>query len=714
MHSTWGVRWWQMSTLLENDVHRFNLNTLRLDKELDTLKIDLLLLPSEIQKRAIVAAQWHTAMDRQVCPLCNSLQGEIIPVDSPEWGRIFPPIHLGCFLSNRTPIYTLDGWKKIGMIKVGDCVLTHKGRFRKVMRLFRSRSYRGKVITVTMRGSFKRFVVTPEHPFLTEAGWKKAIDLKTSDKIMIMATKCKRCKKLIPYYLKYCSRSCNSKDITDRQWSDPNHRKSMSFKASRQLARDYKLGIRDPQKITEVAHKKVKEIVASGRLWGWQDPVKQAKALESVDIEARAKKCSQGMKENNPSNLPGMGERISKRMKEYCKQHPEKHPNFIMAQKGHMTKIEKSIGEVLKSLNLDAVFNFPVDGCFIDWAIPDLKIGIECDGAYWHQDKERDLIRDRRIESFGWILLHLKESEIENDIESCRQKISRLVNNHLGNYEFVSLQIKSVKTRLLGRGRMLYNFAVEEDESYIAMGLVSHNCRCNLSYITADERGVVQRLERYKPVDPDLLAKWSSKIYTDAEIRAMAKHQAESKLPFHENLTQAEKDALDRYSGTAYKDMRSYMKGGAPERRALRKEWGSEWYDKIKEDSETILKLFRKYHDGQANLMIHRSLGDLDESFYTRIKAYKAGDTISIDKSMTSWTADPKIVDDFTSGTHRVKFSLRGGRKTTKELDVWKYSSQPQEKEVLVSTTNFKVVEVKEVLDKKMGTKTLNVILEEI
>jgi len=235
-----------------------------------------------------------------------------------------------------------------------------------------------------------------------------------------------------------------------------------------------------------------------------------------------------------------------------------------------------------------------------------------------------------------------------------------------------------------------------------------------LSYITADERGVIPRLAKYKPTDPDLLARWSSKIYTDAEIREMAKKQAESKLPFHENLTQSEKDALDRYSGTAYKDMRLYMKGGAPERRALRKEWGSEWYDKIKEDSETILKLFRKYHDGQANLMIHRSLGDLDESFYIRVKAYKAGDTISIDKSMTSWTADPKIVDDFTSGTHRVKFSLRGGRKTTKELDVWKYSSQPQEKEILVSTTNFKVVEVKEVIDKKVGTKTLNIILEEI
>jgi len=85
-----------MSTLSESKVHRFNLNTLRLDKELETLKFDLLLMPGEIQKRAVVAAQWHTAMDKQVCPLCASMQGNIIPVDSPEWGRVFPSLHLGC------------------------------------------------------------------------------------------------------------------------------------------------------------------------------------------------------------------------------------------------------------------------------------------------------------------------------------------------------------------------------------------------------------------------------------------------------------------------------------------------------------------------------------------------------------------------------------------------------------------------------------------
>jgi len=257
-------------------------------------------------------------------------------------------------------------------------------------------------------------------------------------------------------------------------------------------------------------------------------------------------------------------------------------------------------------------------------------------------------------------------------------------------------------------------FPVESGEFARLEPPLHNSCRCMLRYVTGRQRGIDERLKEYRPIDPDLLKKWSSKIYTDVEIREMAKQADSVLIDFHKNLSQAEKEALDTYSGRAYKDMRLYMKGGAPERKALLKEWGDEWYDKIKKDSDTILNLFRKYHDGQAKVAIHRSLGDLDEAFYNRMKAYKSGDAISIDKSMTSWTTDSKITDDFIGGTHRVKFSLRGGRKTTKELDVWRYSSQAHEKEVLVNTTNFKIVEVKEVIDKEAGTNTLNVILGEI
>lgn len=49
------------------------------------------------------------------------------------------------------------------------------------------------------------------------------------------------------------------------------------------------------------------------------------------------------------------------------------------------------------------------------------------------------------------------------------------------------------------------------------------DCRCILSYITARERGVFDRLAEYRPIDPELLKTWSSRLYTDEMIRKFTK-----------------------------------------------------------------------------------------------------------------------------------------------------------------------------------------------
>lgn len=78
-------------------IHDFNRMTLAMDRWLETeFEVDLLLMPEELRRNSIVAFQWHTAGDKRVCPLCASLQGNVYPVDSPEYGRISPPIHQNC------------------------------------------------------------------------------------------------------------------------------------------------------------------------------------------------------------------------------------------------------------------------------------------------------------------------------------------------------------------------------------------------------------------------------------------------------------------------------------------------------------------------------------------------------------------------------------------------------------------------------------------
>lgn len=48
---------------------------------------------------------------------------------------------------------------------------------------------------------------------------------------------------------------------------------------------------------------------------------------------------------------------------------------------------------------------------FIDVAIPELMLGWEFDGVYWHKDKESDQHRHELIEELGWKLTHYSSVE---------------------------------------------------------------------------------------------------------------------------------------------------------------------------------------------------------------------------------------------------------------------------------------------------------------
>jgi len=86
-----------------------------------------------------------------------------------------PAIH--CFPPN-TLVATADGFKPIENIKIGDLVLTHKGRFRKVTKVYR-RYYKGKLIGVKPKAINRTIWMTPEHPVLATVKSKKANAKKT-------------------------------------------------------------------------------------------------------------------------------------------------------------------------------------------------------------------------------------------------------------------------------------------------------------------------------------------------------------------------------------------------------------------------------------------------------------------------------------------------------------------------------------------------------
>jgi formate hydrogenlyase subunit 6/NADH:ubiquinone oxidoreductase subunit I/intein/homing endonuclease len=95
--------------------------------------------------------------------------------------QIWPAVDYGRCVPPSTPIITIDGVKPMSEIRVGDRVLTHTGKFRKVTRLF-SRSYTGKLYTFRTLGNFESLTTTEDHPILTwddkGISWKFANEIK--------------------------------------------------------------------------------------------------------------------------------------------------------------------------------------------------------------------------------------------------------------------------------------------------------------------------------------------------------------------------------------------------------------------------------------------------------------------------------------------------------------------------------------------------------
>jgi len=104
----------------------------------------------------------------------------------------FIPVHPNCFLNRRMPIYTNQGWRPFDNINIGDLVLTHKKRFRKITNRIITLKRNPEVIkiwiTLGINGYQKtqEITLTDNHPVLTTKGWKYANELTTKNVILYL------------------------------------------------------------------------------------------------------------------------------------------------------------------------------------------------------------------------------------------------------------------------------------------------------------------------------------------------------------------------------------------------------------------------------------------------------------------------------------------------------------------------------------------------
>ena len=72
----------------------------------------------------------------------------------------------------------------------------------------------------------------------------------------------------------------------------------------------------------------------------------------------------------------------------------------------NISPAEEKIKSGFKRFNLNPIQNYPIDFFFIDFAFPEIKMGIELDSFAWHINNEKDLRRHDYITNKGWKLHH--------------------------------------------------------------------------------------------------------------------------------------------------------------------------------------------------------------------------------------------------------------------------------------------------------------------
>jgi very-short-patch-repair endonuclease len=129
------------------------------------------------------------------------------------------------------------------------------------------------------------------------------------------------------------------------------------------------------------------------------------------------------------NQLPTIGKRGSKKQKEEEALAPPPRPIKL-------TKLEQKVFKMLTSMqvpqDLFAQYMVKVPGeqrpYAIDFAFPKIGIGVEADGAVWHDRpdfQQRDLQRDQKLANTGWRILRFKEEAIDEHPDDVQKIISQ-------------------------------------------------------------------------------------------------------------------------------------------------------------------------------------------------------------------------------------------------------------------------------------------------
>lgn len=92
-------------------------------------------------------------------------------------------------------------------------------------------------------------------------------------------------------------------------------------------------------------------------------------------------------------------------------EHGERPDAYLIDWPSVFTPIESAAWQSIRHHGLPFLPQYPIGRYFADFADPDTKIVIECDGRAFHQDMEKDAARDRDMAASGWTVFRLTGRE---------------------------------------------------------------------------------------------------------------------------------------------------------------------------------------------------------------------------------------------------------------------------------------------------------------
>lgn len=178
-------------------------------------------------------------------------------------------------------------------------------------------------------------------------------------------------------------------------------------------------------RITSKETKEKLRIIHTGRKITWGDKIsKTVSNLYKNNPEKRF------FLKNYRINNPGCAKKQSLSLKEFYKNNPKKHPNYIMGQKGFVSKPQKELFKIIKLWYNEAILEYPLrlknSNVYGDIVVHKEKLWVEYDGEYWHKDKEKDMKRQKQIEEKGFNVMRINKTQLNNLKENINIPLWRL------------------------------------------------------------------------------------------------------------------------------------------------------------------------------------------------------------------------------------------------------------------------------------------------